>query len=63
METGERWTPINTAPTDGTRVLLWTKQWSAAHTGQFYGDKWGTEIGSFKQQPTHWMALPEPPAP
>lgn len=58
------WQPIETAPKDGSRVLLWSKHWSASHTGQFYGNWWSSfyEIGPFHSPPTHWQPLPTPPA-
>ncbi len=57
------WKPIETAPKDGTRVLVWHQNWFAASTAQWYGDWWGLvyEVGPFAYQPTHWMPLPAPP--
>jgi hypothetical protein len=59
------WQPMETAPKDGTRVLLWSEEWTAACTGQYYGEPrgWGVfyDVGMFKHQPTHWQPLPEPP--
>jgi disulfide bond formation protein DsbB len=59
------WQPIETAPRDGTRILLfipgfigdkiWTGLWANA---------WFTSIGKCDpdEQPSHWMPLPEPPS-
>jgi hypothetical protein len=64
---GSRWQPIETAPKDGTHVLLWA-------TGAFYG----CVVGRYNSRannrgggwlaerfpvpkPTHWMPLPKPP--
>lgn len=54
------WQPIETAPRDGTPILTWGPEfmmpcanyWSV-HRG----------IGSWYEygDPTHWMAMPEPP--
>lgn len=60
------WRPIETAPTDGTYVLLVSPAHGrviGAHVG---GDVWhffgvGAITGK-SERPTHWMPLPAPPA-
>lgn len=54
------WGSMDSAPKDGTRVLLWSPKWEAPSTGQFYGTDWqiGYEVGPFAYPPTHWMPLP-----
>ena len=56
------WQPIETAPRDGTEILLW-------EDGYILGS-WVEEYGYFadpdghlwkNRQPTHWMPLPAPP--
>lgn len=57
------WKRIDSAPTDGTRVLVWCARWHAPSSAQWYGDAWsvGYDVAPFKDQPTHWMHLPEHP--
>lgn len=57
------WRPIESAPKDGTTVLLWAPHWSAAQTGWTFGaDAWqDCPKDSHLRPPTHWMPLPEPP--
>ncbi len=67
------WQPIETAPKDGTPVLLLYDQeaiqghWSETDT---HGGEWKPIwlsvhgcgcCGSDDKPPTHWMPLPEPP--
>jgi len=62
------WQPIETAPRDGTRLLLLLGNgevfsgW-AQHSGGFYRNQRfhtdGSDIGFIN--PTHWMQLPAPP--
>lgn len=58
------WLPIESAPKDGRRVLLWNERYTAAITGQFYGLggwKLDGEMPPLFHQPTHWMSLPPAP--
>lgn len=58
----DEWQPIETAPTDGSRVLAWCASWSNALTVQYYGYRWGAVEGKFPfNQPTHWRHLPQSP--
>jgi len=70
------WQPIETAPKDGTEVLLWGPYCGCPATAQWTGKAWaaywdgwrvveymsdfGTDYREF-DMPTHWMPLPEPP--
>ena len=61
------WQPIETAPKDGTTVLLYAPGWDSPKTGWTYGkDEWQdcpySHKGSKNYLPTHWMPLPAAPA-
>jgi hypothetical protein len=66
------WNPIETAPKDGTMILLYVGAFEddyavAFWSGEYWhignpkyvkdGDKFNFEFG----KPTHWMLLPPPP--
>lgn len=61
------WQPIESAPTDGTPILV-TVAGGAYHASKAHWDErwrtWAvTDAPSYKLEmtPTHWMRLPEPP--
>lgn len=61
-----RWRPIDTAPKDGTDILIFA--WGNSQIVVSYDESnamhpWRTldGIGYHKDSPTHWMPLPEPP--
>lgn len=53
------WRPIETAPKDGTEVLIWDSHMRVRRIG-FYDFGWYDQEGRIAC-PTHWMPLPEPP--
>ena len=60
------WQPIETAPKDGTPILIWDGeiQYVCAWVQRTPGDwRWFEFDGEFyhSYKPTHWMPLPEPP--
>ena len=61
------WKPIDTAPTDGTTVLLTWQNEPSWITSAYYEDGEWHENGSGYEnalyRPTHWQPLPEPPTP
>ena len=55
------WYPIETAPKDGTNLLLFNPTYP--HPDVSWLSLEGvTESSSFVRGATHWMPLPEPPA-
>lgn len=69
------WKPIETAPKDGTEILLLEYLseddygsvdrgcWGFVETSDYNGEKiydWLSNYGHI-EEPTHWMPLPEPP--
>lgn len=64
------WQPIETAPTDGTVILVGTHDWFAASKHYSEGRWWTWHPPLFGERPslnfraeppTHWMLLPNPP--
>ena len=62
------WQPIETAPRDGTEVIVFTgggvvTAWHSVNTGMWPHDCEFTEDGEACNVglPTHWMPLPAPP--
>lgn len=62
------WQPIETAPTDGTVVLvlcgdLASRDFSDTVFLVYYNEHWcdNTDALPLYTEPTHWMPLPEPP--
>ena len=67
----EEWKPIESAPRDGTPILVcvtYSRQEGGWHTEQWVDWTGGTYVWPMFQQrvdilfpPTHWMPLPKPP--
>lgn len=59
------WQPIETAPRDGTVVMLWWPYWRSRTVIGYYQSIAGTwcsnEALSDHEPPTHWQPLPPPP--
>ena len=67
-----KWQPIETAPTDGTPILLWPFTYITIWTGRSAGkvvlgfydymeEEWFNPEERQTFEPTHWMSLPKPP--
>ena len=63
------WQPIETAPKDGTKILIWGRggarvvRWSLGpynRKTRRYDEDWA-DGGMFGFEPTHWQPLPAPP--
>ena len=64
------WQPIETAPKDGTEILVWNEvsgPYRTAYQDRIneYEGRWPMgfcgRIGVWFPSPTHWMPLPKPP--
>lgn len=61
---GGAWQPIETAPKDGTRILLWDDQDKEVCSAKWKGTGWracGTEERIVWVKFTRWMPAPAPP--
>ncbi len=58
------WQPIETAPKDGTRVLLYEPRDDEhmIEVGFWDYDSWYGPVHVYTIWPTHWQPLPTPPA-
>lgn len=62
--TAGEWLPIETAPKDGSTIMVWREDHGGIWWGSFDGHKWLVVYGNNKvhaRDITHWMPLPEPP--
>ncbi len=61
------WLPIETAPRNGTTILLYDPIWTTYPWRQYVSARWIAAKGRFESADyhhataTHWMPLPEPP--
>lgn len=60
-----QWMPIETAPRDGTRVLVYIEggglYWRIIARTLDESGGWYTDPGKHHVQPTHWQPIPAPP--
>lgn len=56
------WQPIESAPKDGTRVLLWIEPTKIAMPFMWGNGRWhGDDFPLNMATATHWMPLPDAP--
>lgn len=61
------WQPMETAPKDGSHILVWRDsgvhlvRWKRVGDDGFW-DEWHVPLRNLSIQPTHWMPLPDPPS-
>lgn len=58
------WQPIETAPKDGTEILVYAPGFcqTALWESYTFSEGWVNDSsGNWLNDPTHWMPLPEPP--
>jgi hypothetical protein len=53
------WQPIETAPKDGTVIIVYAPGFF--QTAAWTGGGWTNASDSWLEDVTHWMPLPEPP--
>lgn len=58
------WQPIETAPKDGTQILVPVTIGGIMNVVSWWSGAWreGVNGMKLKNDPTHWMSLPPPPA-
>ncbi|WP_408015527.1 DUF551 domain-containing protein [Rhodovarius lipocyclicus] len=64
MPDNNGWLPIESAPRDGTFVLLWDRVVGLLHgwwDGKHWVHSWDSEIIPGQRDLTHWRPLPTPP--
>ncbi len=59
-----KWQPIETAPKDESRILLYRTGWAEAIAVGWWSNAnvcWMSIPGTWEWKATHWMPLPDPP--
>lgn len=67
LRSEREWQPIETAPRDGSEIVLWgpcrpigssCKYAADANVGWWNSDHWSTRVGGETCDATHWLPLP-----
>lgn len=61
----QEWQPIESAPKTSKTILVYCNERKNTYAVTWWNERWeytGTSC-ELNQNPTHWMPLPEPPAP
>lgn len=53
------WQPIDTAPRDGTEIVVYTADLDAMGVAWWEHGQW--TVGESGWEPTHWIPVPPPP--
>jgi hypothetical protein len=61
LEARTTWQPIETAPKDGTEILVLEREKKDISYVAYYSKFEGWTVPYDEVDPTHWMPLPEPP--
>jgi hypothetical protein len=64
-----KWNPIETAPKDGTKIILWSADGASTGWWENFEDDWVSATGAcgwenyaqYLRDVTHWMPLPVGP--
>jgi hypothetical protein len=58
-----QWQPIETAPKDGTEIIVWDAEYRHSYFARCNskGEVYWDELYGPLENATHWMPLPEPP--
>lgn len=56
------WPPIETAPKDGTEILIWVER-PHRYRAAWWDERYGAYVDTWMcyEDATHWQPLPDPP--
>lgn len=59
LEEKSKWQPIETAPKDGTRILINCGFYHTCFIAFFNYNKWESDDSNRNIKPTHWLPIPK----